>query len=121
MDVAALIARFASGTYTVHRRAAAVYVHGRAQAGVDSTIQIVASVQPVTGNDLLRLPEGRRSVETRVLFTATELRAGGQGKDHEADHVEMDGERWEVQLAEKWPAFTTTDPGYWRCVVQAVR
>lgn len=119
MDIADLIASFSTlaSTYSVTRRAAATYVAGRAVAGATSAVQITASVQPATGRDLLRLPEGRRALETRVLFTTTQLFAGEQGGVNEADQVTIEGIVWEVQHVEEWVDAMTLTDGF-RCVAQ---
>lgn len=118
LDASDVIDSLGTGNYSVTRRAATSFNHGRAQAGpVQSVFTIDASVQPASGRDLLRLPEGRRSTETKVVFTATQLQVGQEAGASEADIVDIDGRRWEVQLAESWPGTT----GYWRCIVQATR
>jgi hypothetical protein len=119
VDAGDLINDFATGTYTVTRRAAATMVKGRAVPGATSTLTIAASVQPASGRDLLQLPEGRRSVETRVVFTATELLVGRQGAPNECDHILIDGQDWEVQQVQSWRLSPDTDAPYWRCIVQA--
>lgn len=114
LDSARLISRFATGTYTVTRRTASTYVAGRAVAGSSSTLTITASVQPASGRELERLPEGRRAKETRVLYTTTPLYVGGQGAAYEADRIAIGGATWEVQHVEAWPAAG----GYTRALVQ---
>lgn len=116
LDASDVIASLDTGSYVVTRRAAATYdTHGRAQPGGTSTITIDASVQPASGRDLLRLPEGRRSIETRVVFTPTALLVGAQGAANEADLIAIDGKTWEVQQVETWPGAV----GYYRAIVQA--
>jgi hypothetical protein len=119
VDAADLISDFATGTYTVTRRAAATLVKGRAQPGATSTLTVTASVQPASGRDLLRLPEGRRSIETRVVFTATQLLIGIEGAANESDLISIDGQTWEVQQVQSWRLSPSTDAPYWRCIVQA--
>lgn len=117
MDLASLISSFSTGTYTVTRRQADGFTRGIANPTIDSTFTINASVQPATGKDLLRLPEGRRTNETRVLFTTTQLYTGDQGQDYEADWVTIDGESWECQHVEDW---VQAGGGVaYRCIVQA--
>lgn len=116
MDVAALIASFSTGTYTVTRMARGTITRGRAEAGVETTVSIIASVSPATGDDIERLPEGRRAKEARTLFTTTLLYVGGQGADYEADTVTIDSTDWEVSHVEKWLDSLSGGIGY-KCVV----
>lgn len=118
LDAADVIDSLSTGVYLVTRRAASSFTHGRAQAGPGlPPFTIRASVQPANGRDLQRLPEGRRAIETRVIYSPTQLQVGGQAAELEADMVEIEGRLWEVQLAEPWPAAS----GYWRCIAQAPR
>lgn len=120
MDIASLIESFATGTYTVTRTTRAAPVRGREQQGTETTFDITGSSSPATGNDLKKLPEGRRTNETRVVFTATELLLGGEGAANEADTVSIDGQDWEVEHVETWRDSSSRTLGY-RCVVQAMR
>lgn len=119
MDAADLINSFLTGTYQVTRRAKVATVKGRAQPPVVTSLQVPACVQPANGRDLLRLPELRRSIETRRVYTATELKIGFQGSAFESDLISIDGMTWEVQNVEPWRASPSTDVGYWKCIVQA--
>ena len=124
MDIDSLIQSFMTqgGPYTVTRRQRAAYARGIAQPTNDFTITIKASVQPATGKDLLRLPEGRRSNETRVLYTTTQLDCGDVDGPYEAATVPIDGAFWEVQHCESWNQGgflnQTRSAGY-RVIVQA--
>lgn len=118
MDVAGLISSFSSGTYTVTRRAAATITTGRAVAGATSSVTITASVQPASGRDLQRLPEGRRAIETLTLFTTTQLLVGGQGAANEADLVTIGGKVYEVQLVETWPVTSLNAAAAYRALAQ---
>jgi hypothetical protein len=120
VDAADLIDSFLTGSYTVTRRATAIMVDGIGEQQPASTLSIDASVQPASGRDLQRLPEGRRTIETRIVFTITELFAGGQGVQYEADQVEIDGDQWEVQQVQPWRSSPSSDIGYYRAIVQAV-
>lgn len=119
MDVGGLISSFSTGSnglYTVTRRQSGNILRGVAQPTTDVTFTITASLQPASGQDLLRLPEGRRANETRVLFTATSLYTGDQGLSYEADWVQVDGEQWEVQHVESWLNWSGQLPFY-RCII----
>lgn len=95
MSLNGVIARFATGTYTVTRTAAGTLSAGHYTAGATSTFSIVASVQPASGRSLRVLAEGRRGDEVRELYTTTELRLGAAGSI-DPDTVSIDGETWEV-------------------------
>lgn len=101
MGLSDVISTFATGTYTVTRRAASTYSNGVRVAGSTSTLSITASVQPVTGRELERLPEGMRTTEVVKLYTTTALRTADSG---DPDHISIDGETYEVQLVERWTA-----------------
>lgn len=119
MDVAGLISAFSTGSnglYTVTRRQAGTVLRGIVQATTDATFTITASIQPASGKDLLRLPEGRRSDETRTLFTATQLYVGDQGDDYECDLVSVDGQLYEVSHVEDWLQWAGLAPFY-RCLI----
>jgi hypothetical protein len=116
-DIVLSFATGATGLYTVTRRQSGAIVRGIAQATTDATFTITASVQPASGKDMLRLPEGRRANETRVLFTTTQLYTGDQGSNYEADLVTIDGDDWEVQTVSDWLNWGGGLPFY-RCIVQ---
>ena len=120
MDIASLIDSFATGTYTVTRTRRATLSRGRAQQGTQSSFLIIGSVHPAVGNDLKKLPEGRRVNETRVLYTTTELFIGGMGSNNEADSVSIDGQDWQVYHVETWRDSESRSLGY-RCIVQDTR
>ena len=120
MNVASLIASFSTGTYTVTRTARGSTVKGKTAAGTTSTVSVVAAAWPATGDDLKRLPEGRRTSEALNLMTATELYAGGQGDAYEADTVSIRGESWEVSDVDTWTDPVSGGLGY-KCLVTAIR
>lgn len=106
-----------TGTYTVTRKPAGSYVAGvwtKGQPSQTLTFSIVASIQPASGKELLRLPEGRRTEETRVVYSKTELQPGGQAQPFSADLLTIGGESWEVQNVMPW--FDGT--GYWKAIIQ---
>lgn len=120
MNVAGLIASFSTGTYTVTRTARGSTVRGKTEAGTTSTFTVTASVSPAKPMDLMRLPEGRRTTDTLRVITATELYNGGQGSDYEADTVSIDGESWEVNLADRWKDPQSGAVGY-SCLLSVIR
>jgi hypothetical protein len=120
VDVAALITSFATGTYTVTRKARGVTTRGRVADGTTTTVSVVGSVSPANPTDLLRLPEGRRTTDTLLLFTATQLYPGGQGATYEADRVSILSESWEVNIADSWIDPKSGTIGY-RCILTVIR
>lgn len=102
-----------TGKYTVIRRHAATSAKGKSKASTvaPDEFEVTASVQPATGRDLQRLPEGRRTEETKTVITTTRLQVGGQGAEYEADRVVIDGAEWEAQNVKDWP-------GHCECLVQ---
>jgi hypothetical protein len=119
VDISSLISSFSNGTFTVTRTARGSISRGVIAAGTQTSVTITAAWHPATGKDLLRLPEGRRTVETRVLYTITQMYVGGQGADYEADTVSIGGASWECQQVETWQDTSSSRIGY-RCIVQAV-
>lgn len=111
MALVDVIASFATGTYSVTRTAAGAYTVGRYAAGGTSTFSIEASVQPVTGRDLKKVPEGHHADELRIVYTTTELRTRAPGS--EPDVVTIDSEPWHVVRFERWQAFGGTHFRAW--------
>ena len=109
-DAALMIEEFAA-PYTVTRAGTVEYDSdpGRPTASAPTTVSITASVQPVAGKDLQRLPEGTRTEEARTLYTRTQLL-----DDPEPDTVALEGATWQVESAEPWMG------AFWKCVVRKV-
>lgn len=90
----------------VTRPAASTYTAGRLDTPSTTAFTIGASVQPTSGRDLKKFPEGTRISETRIVFTPTELMP--------RDLVVIDGEAFEVQGAEDWGSVGS----YWKAFVR---
>lgn len=120
MNVAGLINSFATGSYTVTRTARGSITRGKIAAGTTSSLTIRASVTPAQPMDLMRLAEGRRTTDTVMLITATQLYNGGQGTAYEADKVAINGESWEVNIADIWTDPVSGSAGY-RCLLSVIR
>lgn len=114
VNVAPAILALSSGTYTVTRYAAGDYVAGKLTAGSTSTLSISASVQPVSGQELQRLPEGERVKDWLYVYTPTELNTR-EGKKA-ADKISIDGANYEVATVDDW----ATEGGFYRALVQRV-
>lgn len=107
MDLSGAVLSLSSGTYTVTRYAAASFSStGRVSAGTSSTFSITASVQPVSGREIDRLPEGLRAREVLALYTDTALQTRNSTAGA-PDVVSIDGSAWEVQTVENWNSLGT--------------
>jgi len=116
-DMSDAIDMLASGTITVSRPGVPLLVDGRLQSTVGTTLgPFSVSVQPLTGRDVERLPEGLRDREARVVFTAADLRPANPAAGTHGDRVTFDGAEFEVQSAEPWVELGN----YRRCVLVRV-
>ncbi len=73
---------------------------------VDSTFPIVASIQPATGKDLQRLPEGLRTSEVLAVWTKTFLRVLGtvqvSGNRQPPDTLVYESETYQIETCDRW-------------------
>jgi len=84
-------------------------VKGRYTPGSRSTISdVVATVQPLSGDELEILPEGMRSKRTQRFDSETEFKQSDTATGLGPDWIEWDGETWEVEKVE-----THTWGSYW--------
>lgn len=76
---------------TVTRTAAGTYVDGVWTPGATSTFGIEGSLQPMSGRELLLLPEGERAAARWKLYTETALLTADEAAQTEADRVSWNG------------------------------
>ena len=108
-----MVRSFSTGSYVVTRTARGDTVRGRVEPGTTTTITIqAAAVAPLSGDDVVRAIEGRRSNENRYLFTTTQMYIGGQDEPYEADTVIVDGKVWVAEHSEKWVDPKTGNTAY---------
>jgi hypothetical protein len=120
MSIAALIASFGR-PLTVTRYAAGAYdSNGAYQPGATSTINIIMSVQPLNGRELILLPEGERTKQYVRGYTNTQLYTAQQAASKKADQTSIDGVTFEVQKVEKWEATNMNIQPYWKIVMAEV-
>lgn len=98
-----VIANFATGTYTVLRASRGTYVKGRYVPAVETTLEVVASVQPGSGRGLRAEAAAEHGEEYKTIYTVSELRTRTPTSD--PDYVLIDGERWRVTNSTRWEAF----------------
>jgi len=75
----------------------------------DSTNRIKAkgSIQPVTGDDLSKLPEAFKNVEALKVYTKSCVRTVDDSENQEPDILLIDGKRFQVDVVEKWRQLST--------------
>jgi hypothetical protein len=78
------------------------YIDGEYHEGQCTTIEIMASVQPVVGDELVMLPEGRRDRQTYKLYTKTELYGVSLQQSRNPDTVIIADEEYEVFEVQSW-------------------
>lgn len=67
-----------------------------------SEFLIKASVQPASGRDLQRLPEGMRDSQTIAIWTKDELFVADEATQQYPDEVIYRGKRFQVEVCEPW-------------------
>lgn len=102
MNLTGVIAEFAiPGGLTVTRSVAGSYVSGVYQDGLTSTIAMGACVQPARPKDVQALPEGLRSEQALLVFTAVALNAA-TAAGAKGDTFAFEGATYEVRQTEPW-------------------
>ena len=90
-------------TFTLKRKSAAdTYVNGKLVAGATTTTTIEASVQPLKGQEMLLLPEARRTSQAVNIYTDTQLRLANTAAGYNADIVSAFGSDFEIISCEPW-------------------
>lgn len=107
-------------TVTRKRFAGGAYVDGRWVAGASSELDIVASVQPASSRDLLRLPEGLRTRKTVAVITDDDLQTANESLNQVADRLEYLGEEWEVVSVDDWTMGAVDQLRHRDCLAQRV-
>lgn len=90
------------GGVTIRRGSSGSSTKGRYTPGATSdTTGVVASVQPITGDELERLPEGIKSRRPAKLYTKTEVKQKDTAAQTPPDQIIWAGETWEVLSVER--------------------
>jgi hypothetical protein len=109
MSYADSITSLANATLTVTRRQEAAPINGRAQPPTMSTLSILASAQPTSGRDLLRLGDGRITGDRWTVYTKTRIYIGSTEAGIEGgylpDLITIGDKQHEVEHLEHWEAF----------------
>lgn len=105
MNTAALIAKFAApiGPVTVTRFTPGARANGVYTPGVPDIIpDVFISIQPLSGRELLSLPEGDRTRNWMKGYSAIQLFTADQSEAKKADLVEFQGKQFEVRESQPW-------------------
>jgi len=81
--------------YTVTRQAANSYVSGLPVDGATSTFDIQASIQPVSGEDMKTLPDGRNVNDMIKVYSDTNLQVSDEANRLEPDKLTWRGKVYE--------------------------
>lgn len=85
--------------YSVKRLNPGSYINGFWQEGSETIMTIQASIQPIRGEELQMLPEGRRSSHSVRVYTDTAL----ETVDNEnPDRIVIDDAEYEILSVESW-------------------
>jgi hypothetical protein len=115
MDLSGAVLDFATGTYNVTRAGGpGTYVAGVFTPAATSTVSVIASVQPMTGRDLQRLPDGLRAMELLVVFSVDELKVAAPGV--RPDVLAIDDATWQVETVERFNVLGN----YYRSIVSKI-
>lgn len=112
MSLLDVIGDFATGTYTVTRRAAGVPVAGRVTPGAATTFDVVMSVQPTGARDQVVMPEGLHYEDAVVCYSATELKGATYGTG-QGDEFTFGGDTYRVFAVEG--PWTMDGDTHWVC------
>lgn len=90
-------------TISVLRKTEGEYVNYKWEPGIEILIEIKASVQPLTPNEMQMMPEGRYTTQQFKLYTSFKLRTVDE---QNPDVVLVDGERFEVISVAPWQSLS---------------
>lgn len=85
---------------TIKRLTAGDYVNGVWVDGAESTITIMASVQPMTGQDQLVIPAGKRLADYVKAYTSSDLQVLGEVEGLQPDRLVWRGKEYECISAD---------------------
>ena len=96
------ILNLANTTITITHRTESPRLLGRTQPPTTATVSAKASVQPTSGRDLQRLPEGRNTQDLISVWTLETLQLGDVGAGILPDLVLYNGSTYELEHVEPW-------------------
>lgn len=99
-----LIYEFGS-VYDVTRPGQGEYVRGiwvPALTKKAEKFNVLAVVQPLTGKDILLLPEGQRITQAFKVYTSFAMQTVNSEKTKKADTISINDEEFEIHSVEPW-------------------
>lgn len=96
------ILNLANATITITHRTESPRLLGRTQPPTTTTVSALASVQPTSGRDLQRLPEGKIARDLISVWTLEPLQLGDIGQGILPDLILYQGSTYEVEHHEPW-------------------
>lgn len=101
MSAEDLIDSFAEDV-TVIRHGSGAWSGPEYTEGSETELDIRMSVQPLTGKELMNLPEAQRTKRMIKGYTDTELMTANEATKQKADTVIYNNTTFEVQTVERW-------------------
>jgi len=77
-------------------------VNGAWVEGAETAFTFYGSKQPLSGKDMLSLPEGRRDRESYLIYTSTQLMSADINGQENPDLIVIDGNDFEIINVEPW-------------------
>jgi hypothetical protein len=79
------------------------WVNGRYERGAPTVVQFNASVQPMTPNEMLLLPEGQRATETVKIYACSNaMKVANISTGESGDLLEIEGVSFQVQQVTRY-------------------
>jgi hypothetical protein len=82
---------------TIIRTTPGQYVDGKWVEGTEVNVPIMASVQPVTAEDQIVMPAGKRLSDYVKVYTSTELVPLSEGSQQQPDRLVWRGKQYECK------------------------
>lgn len=103
---------------TIQRQIGGSYINGEWVPGELSNINIAASVQPASREDMVVMPEGRRLSDYIKLYTSTELYTVTEGNQpQQPDLFDWHGHTYECVEVGMWQNRVVP---HWKCLFRKV-
>ena len=120
MNAFDLIASFGQAVTVTRQATAGDWVDGVYVPGPVITFDVVMSVQPISGKELVNLSEAQRTKRWVKGYCADELFTAEQSVAKKADLVAADGAIYEVQKVEAWKGYKSQIDPFWKVVMAEV-